>query len=55
MKKLYKNWFIHNMVAHPLSEIVYWIFRPFGVKRAEDASGVIHDCTIPQGHGDGRG
>lgn len=49
MNKIYKNWFVHNMVAHPLSEIVYWMTRPFGIKRAEDVSGVIHDCTIPEG------
>jgi hypothetical protein len=48
MKKLYKNWFIHNMIAHPLSEIVYWIFRPLGLKKAEDASGYVHDGTIPE-------
>lgn len=46
------------MIAHPLSEIVYWIFRPFGVKMAEDASGYVHDSTIPESEKDrvlGRG
>ena len=43
MKKIYKNWFVHNVIAHPLSEIVYWIVRPLGIKRAEDASGYVHD------------
>lgn len=55
MKILYKNWFVHNMFAHPLSEVAYWLVRPLGKKKAEDFSGVIHDCTIPQGHGVGRG
>ena len=48
MKKIYKNWFIHNIIAHPLSEIVYWLTRPFGIKFAEDASGYVHDGTIPE-------
>ena len=48
MKKIYKNWFVHNMFAHPLSEVVYWAVRPFGKKNAEDISGVVHDITIPR-------
>lgn len=48
MSKIYKNWFVHNMFAHPLSEIAYWIVRPLGRKKAEDVSGFIHDGTIPQ-------
>ena len=48
MKKLYKNWLVHNMIAHPLSEIVYWIVRPLGLKKVEDASGYVHDGTIPE-------
>ncbi len=46
------------MIAHPLSEIVYWIFRPLGIKKAEDASGYVHDSTIPESEKDralGRG
>ena len=48
MKKIYKNWFIHNMIAHPLSEIVYWLVRPFGSEKARSVSGVVHDSTIPE-------
>jgi hypothetical protein len=48
MKILYKNWFVHNMFAHPLSEVVYWLVRPLGKKKAEDVSGYIHDGTIPE-------
>ena len=58
MKKIYKNWLVHNMIAHPLSEIVYWLARPFGIKVAEDASGYVHDGTIPESEKDrvlGRG
>ena len=48
MKILYKNWFVHNMFAHPLSEVVYWLVRPLGKKKARDISGVVHDSTIPE-------
>ena len=48
MRKIYKNWFVHNMFAHPLSEVAYWFVRPLGDKKARDVSGVIHDCTIPE-------
>ena len=48
MKILYKNWFVHNMFAHPISEVAYWLVRLFGKKKAEDVSGVIHDSTIPE-------
>jgi len=59
MSKLYKNWPVHNLIAHPLSEIVYWIIRlaPLvGKEKAEDISGWIHDITIPvHDVGEGRG
>jgi hypothetical protein len=47
MKKLYKNWPVHNLIAHPISEICYWIVRPFGKNIATEVSGFIHDITIP--------
>ena len=47
MSKLYRNWPVHNLIGHPLSEIVYWIIRPLGKEKAEDISGWIHDITIP--------
>ena len=56
MSWIYRNWLVHNLVAHPVSEIVYWLVRPFGRHRAEVVSGWIHDSTLPP-HlaGDGRG
>lgn len=36
------------MIAHPLSEIVYWLVRPFGSEKARSVSGVVHDSTIPE-------
>ena len=48
MKRLYQNWFMHNMVGHPLSELVFWLIRPFvGLAKAENISGIVHDCTLP--------
>ena len=33
-------WAIHNLIAHPLSEVLYWIgFMRLGNK--------LHDATIP--------
>ena len=57
MNRLCKNWLIHNLIGHPVSEVVFWITRPFvGLSRAENISGAVHDWTIPQ-HvpGTGRG
>lgn len=52
MSKLYKNWTVHNLLAHPLSEIVWLI--TFG--RAERLSNYIHDVTVPEHQsGEGRG
>jgi hypothetical protein len=47
MSWIYRNWTVHNLVSHPVSEVVYWLVRPFGRTRAESASGWIHDVTIP--------
>ena len=57
MKRLYQNWFTHNMVGHPLSELVFWLIRPFiGLAKAENISGRVHDWTIPpHTPGTGRG
>ena len=43
IKNLYKNWTVHNLVAHPLMEIVYLL--SFG--KAKRASTWIHDVTLP--------
>lgn len=55
LKKILNNlperfkWTLHNVVAHPLSEL----FWQFGF---EDLSGKIHDSTIPEHNpGAGRG
>lgn len=42
-------WAIHNVIAHPLSELFYWI----GLR---SASNWIHDATVPEHNaGEGRG
>jgi hypothetical protein len=43
MKWLYKNWIVHNMIAHPLMQLVMLV--SFGkLSRFSDS---IHDVTIP--------
>jgi hypothetical protein len=46
---LYKNYVVHNLISHPLSEIVYWLVLLVtqDVKKADDISGVIHDSSLP--------
>lgn len=42
-------WAVHNLIAHPLSEPVYWLF-------GERAAGWVHDITVPKHKkGTGRG
>ena len=51
MKKLYKNWTVHNLIAHPLSEIIWLI--TFG--KGERFYNYIHDVTLPDNVENGRG
>jgi len=48
MSRLYRNLPVHNLIGHPLSELVYWIVRPFSKSRAKKVSEFIHDCTLPR-------
>lgn len=44
-----RNWVVHNLFGHPLSEIAYWLF-------GERAGNWIHDRTLPVHEpGTGRG
>ena len=52
MSRIYKNWPVHNLVGHPVSEIVYRILVLFGRPRAKRVGDWIHDSTLPVGHGD---
>ena len=53
MSIIYRNWTVHNLFAHPLSEIIWLI--SFG--KLENFSNWIHDITIPSDAevGSGRG
>lgn len=52
LSRIYKNWTVHNLISHPLSEIVYLL--SFG--KLENLGNLIHDVTIPEHeHGTGRG
>lgn len=42
LKALYKNWWVHNMVAHPAMQIL----NALGMSWLGDA---FHDATLPAG------
>ena len=44
LKKLYKNWTVHNLLAHPLMEILY--LMSFG--KLQHLGDKIHDSTLPE-------
>jgi hypothetical protein len=39
------QWTIHNMIAHPIMEVLY----QFGF---DQLSAKVHDCTVPHQHDD---
>lgn len=41
MKRIYKNWFVHNAIGHPLMAI-------FQIFRANKLAKAIHDSTLPE-------
>jgi hypothetical protein len=44
MSILWKNWPVHNIISHPLSEVLYWLTFWFA---GDKISGWVHDVTIP--------
>ncbi len=48
MNKLYKNWFVHNVFGHSISELFYWALLPFNSLLAHRASVWFHDVTCPK-------
>jgi len=42
MFRFYKNWPVHNLIGHPLYEIVGWLNTDLAQK--------IHDATCPDIH-----
>ena len=57
MSFIYRNWTVHNLIGHPLSEVSYWFSLPLvGKEKAENVSGWVHDVTLPVHEpGTGRG
>ena len=50
LSRMLKNWTVHNLISHPLSEVVYLLTR------REDWAGWVHDITVPDHNkGTGRG
>lgn len=50
----YRSWPIHNLVAHPLGELLHWLGRMFG--GGDDPGDRLHDATLPTHEaGTGRG
>ena len=49
MRSIYRNWAVHNIVGHPLSEIVYLIL--LRSRTGERACNWIHDITLPHHRG----
>ncbi len=41
MKKLYKNWAVHNFIAHPLMYLLSFFSKKYSKK--------LHDATLPSG------
>lgn len=44
MKRFYKNWPMHNIVAHPLMQILAWI-------GLVSMANKVHDATLPPNAG----
>ena len=40
MEKIYKNWWVHNLIAHPIMQLI----QLFNKEIAES----IHDITLPK-------
>jgi len=52
MSILWRNWPVHNLIGHPISEIAYWILCLGSKTRATAASRWIHDQTLPKNRGE---
>ena len=55
MKALYRNWTVHNLISHPLSEVIYLLVCPFSVYYADKWSGIVHNFSVPVEFENGRG
>ena len=47
MKKLYKNWYFHNIVGHPMMAIIVLIAVLFKSEHLKKLAHKVHDVTLP--------
>jgi hypothetical protein len=40
-------WAVHNLVAHPLSQVMWWLSLCGVIKTVARASEWVHDWTVP--------
>ena len=48
MKKLYKNWYFHNIVGHPTMGIIVLIAVIFKSEHLKKLAHQVHDVTLPE-------
>jgi hypothetical protein len=48
MKKLYKNWYCHNIIGHPVMGILQLLADVFRSNVLGRWALIIHDSTIPE-------
>ena len=48
MKKLYKNWYFHNIIGHPVMGIIVLIAVVFGSEHLKKLAHKVHDVTLPE-------
>lgn len=46
--KIFRNWGVHNVLAHPLMQMLAWLGMPVAALR-------VHDATLPQAQESGNG
>ena len=55
LENIWRNWTVHNLLSHPLSEMVYLVVKPFSAFYADKWSGSVHNFSVPMDFEDGRG
>jgi hypothetical protein len=49
-------WAVHNLIAHPVSQILWWLSGCGTIRTINDFGNWVHDVTIPNHKpGTGRG
>lgn len=47
-------WALHNLIAHPLSQLLWWLSLCGLIRAVARLSDRVHDATVPH-HDDGEG